>query len=93
MPSRVTIAVLFGVLLAGWPAGAQEVAPDRPSVGSSAAIVAPGLSQLESGVEYARRSRAASLPELRIGTEILLRAGLIEGLETRLLVEPDRSRP
>ena len=73
------------------PAGllsAQEVSPDRPSVGTSAFIVAPGLVQTESGVEYSRQSRAARVPELRIGTEVLARAGIADGLEVRLLVEP-----
>jgi hypothetical protein len=81
-------AVLFGILLIGSVATAQEVSPDRPSVGTGAGIIPPGFFQLESGVEYSRRSRAASLPELRVGTEILLRAGIIEGLEAQVLIEP-----
>ena len=83
-----TIALLVAILLMASIAVAQEVQPDRPSVGTGSGLIAPGLFQFENGVEYSRQSRAGNLPELRIGTEILLRAGITENLEARLLVEP-----
>lgn len=79
-------ALVAAMLLAASAAGAAEeedIAPDRPSVGTGSGIVAPGLFQIESGLEYARQSGTG-----RFHAESLLRAGIASGLEARLLVEP-----
>lgn len=61
---------------------------DRPDVSNSTATVGPGVFQLETGVEYARSSAAASAAERRFALQVTLRAGLTDRLELRLEGEP-----
>jgi hypothetical protein len=89
---RVKI-LLVGVLLvvSCGAAAAQDddaIEADRPDVTNSTATVSPGLFQLETGVEYARTSAAASPQERRFSVQVTARAGLTDRLELRLEGEP-----
>jgi hypothetical protein len=65
----------------------DDVNADRPGVGTSAATVARGALQLETGVDHARERRARAT-ERRTSLGTLLRYGVLDGVELRLEGEP-----
>lgn len=87
---RILLVGLVLVMSCG-AAGAQDddtIDVDRPDVTNSTATVGPGLFQLETGVEYARTTVAASTDERRFAVQVTARAGLTDRLELRLEGEP-----
>lgn len=62
----------------------ERVVPGRPTVGSSTRTVAPGALQLEFGVDY-QAAGLAPTEELRLAIPAIIRVGVHERVEVRLL--------
>lgn len=82
-----TLGVLCGMVIfapvagaAGQESGPPELVTDRPDITESSVAVSPGLIQLELGAEAARDADGRSLT----GPNLLVRYGMIPGLELRL---------
>lgn len=58
------------------------IAPDRPGLGNGTHVVNPGITYLETGVEY---YEGGAVNQFSFG-QVLFRRGLTEGIEFRLLL-------
>lgn len=84
-------ALVSGLLAFGAPCAAVgdgEISPDRPDVTSGTTTVAPGVVQIETGVEFEKARVGGRASDRRLGLQAALRTGLTDRLEVMLEGEP-----
>lgn len=74
--------------MGGAARGEGEIAPDRPDLTNGTKTVAPGVLQIETGLQYARTRVGGGESERRLGLQLALRTGLTDTLEAQIAGEP-----
>ncbi len=61
----------------------DAIAPDRPGIANSSTVVAPGVAEIEAGVELDFRTRSTEHSD-SLSVPTLVRLGVVDGLELRV---------